>query len=287
MRVRVDEPRRDDLPGRIDARLARRVAEPTGQGSGATGIDGFADGSSIVTGCVARTTQEVITFGKGDPGQTGLKPFFSDRVFHARYNADGTLDPTFGDGGKVITDFSGLFDSIWDLAIQSDGKYVAAGQTERIVRVIEDPECGCPVSIARIDLAIARYNIDGSLDSGFGSDGKIAIQVTDPATDRPSTAQSVAIQRDGKIVAAGTGDGFGVVRLNEDGSVLIIARRHRTQDQNRRDAFERLADLVRHASVEPKTRHATKPTRASKERRLEHKKVRKKTKSLRGRVSWD
>ena len=76
-------------------------------------------------------------------------------------------------------------------------------------------------------------------------------------------------------------------RLNEDGSVLIIARRHRTQDQNRRDAFERLADLVRHASVEPKTRHATKPTRASKERRLEHKKVRKKTKSLRGRVSWD
>jgi ribosome-associated protein len=76
-------------------------------------------------------------------------------------------------------------------------------------------------------------------------------------------------------------------RLNEDGSVLIIARRHRTQDQNRRDAFERLADLVRRASVEPKARHATKPTRASKERRLEHKRVRKKTKNLRGRVSWD
>ncbi|HSC09161.1 MAG TPA: alternative ribosome rescue aminoacyl-tRNA hydrolase ArfB [Steroidobacteraceae bacterium] len=76
-------------------------------------------------------------------------------------------------------------------------------------------------------------------------------------------------------------------RLNDDGSVLIIARRHRTQDQNRRDAFERLADLVRRASIEPKTRHATRPTRASKERRLEHKRVRKKTKNLRGRVSWD
>jgi ribosome-associated protein len=69
--------------------------------------------------------------------------------------------------------------------------------------------------------------------------------------------------------------------------VLIIARRHRTQEQNRRDALERLADLVRRASIEPRTRHATKPTRASKERRLEHKRVRKKTKNLRGRVTWD
>jgi ribosome-associated protein len=76
-------------------------------------------------------------------------------------------------------------------------------------------------------------------------------------------------------------------RLNDDGSVLIIARRHRTQEQNRRDALERLADLVRRASIEPRTRHATKPTRASKERRLEHKRVRKKTKNLRGRVTWD
>jgi ribosome-associated protein len=76
-------------------------------------------------------------------------------------------------------------------------------------------------------------------------------------------------------------------RLNDDGSILIIARRHRTQDQNRRDALERLADLVRRASIEPKTRHATKPTRASKERRLEHKRVRKKTKHLRSKVNWD
>jgi ribosome-associated protein len=76
-------------------------------------------------------------------------------------------------------------------------------------------------------------------------------------------------------------------RLNDDGSVLIIARRHRTQEQNRRDAFERLADLVRRASIEPRTRRATRPTRAAKERRLEHKRGRKKIKSLRGRVSWD
>jgi ribosome-associated protein len=52
-------------------------------------------------------------------------------------------------------------------------------------------------------------------------------------------------------------------RLNDDGSVLIIARRHRTQEQNRRDALERLADLIRRASVVPKIRHATRPTRAA------------------------
>lgn len=76
-------------------------------------------------------------------------------------------------------------------------------------------------------------------------------------------------------------------RLNDDGSVLILARRHRTQEQNRRDAFERLADLVRRALEEPKPRHATRPTRASKERRLQSKKLRTGTKRLRRRVGWD
>ncbi len=76
-------------------------------------------------------------------------------------------------------------------------------------------------------------------------------------------------------------------RLNDDGSVLIIARRHRTQEQNRRDALERLAELIRRASIEPKARRVTKPTRAARERRLEGKRGRKKVKNLRGRVSWD
>jgi len=76
-------------------------------------------------------------------------------------------------------------------------------------------------------------------------------------------------------------------RLNEDGSLLIFARRHRSQDQNRRDALERLAELVRRALEEPKTRHATRPTRASRERRLERKKSRTDTKRLRSRIRWD
>lgn len=76
-------------------------------------------------------------------------------------------------------------------------------------------------------------------------------------------------------------------RLNEDGSILITARRHRTQEQNRRDALERLHELIGRALEEPKKRHATRPTRASRERRLQGKKVRTGTKKLRGRVRWE
>lgn len=72
-------------------------------------------------------------------------------------------------------------------------------------------------------------------------------------------------------------------RLNEDGSVLIIARRHRTQDQNRRDALERLSDLIERALIEPKARHATRPTRAAKERRLQSKRKHQRVKRLRAR----
>ncbi len=75
-------------------------------------------------------------------------------------------------------------------------------------------------------------------------------------------------------------------RLSEDGALLIIARNHRTQEGNRREALERLADLIRQALVPPKPRKATRPTRASKERRLDSKARRQRTK--RGRSgSWD
>jgi ribosome-associated protein len=76
-------------------------------------------------------------------------------------------------------------------------------------------------------------------------------------------------------------------RLTDDGAILIIARNHRSQDQNRREALERLADLIRRALVVPKVRKATKPTRASRERRLDHKTRQQKTKLRRGRVRWD
>jgi ribosome-associated protein len=76
-------------------------------------------------------------------------------------------------------------------------------------------------------------------------------------------------------------------RVTEDGALLIIARNHRTQEQNRREAFERLADLIHRALIPPKTRKATKPTRASQQRRLESKTRTRRTKVLRRKVGWD
>jgi ribosome-associated protein len=76
-------------------------------------------------------------------------------------------------------------------------------------------------------------------------------------------------------------------RLTDAGEVLITARSHRSQEQNRREAEDRLRDLVLRALVAPKKRVATKPSRASKERRLESKNRSQKTKRLRGRVRHD
>lgn len=76
-------------------------------------------------------------------------------------------------------------------------------------------------------------------------------------------------------------------RVTDDGALLIIARNHRTQEQNRREAFERLAELIRKALIEPKVRKPTRPTRASKERRLASKVRTQRTKALRGKVRWE
>jgi ribosome-associated protein len=75
-------------------------------------------------------------------------------------------------------------------------------------------------------------------------------------------------------------------RILDDGTILIAARSERSQEQNRREALERLAQLIRAALVEPKIRRKTKPTRASKERRIDSKKRRGLTKQGRG-VRWD
>jgi ribosome-associated protein len=70
-------------------------------------------------------------------------------------------------------------------------------------------------------------------------------------------------------------------RLTNDGVLVIIAQRHRTQERNRQDALDRLIELVRRAAVAPVPRRPTRPTRGSRERRLESKKRRSSIKGLR------
>ncbi|MDQ3748191.1 MAG: delta-60 repeat domain-containing protein [Acidobacteriota bacterium] len=121
----------------------------------------------------------------------------------ARLNSNGSLDSTFGNGGKVTTDFFGFSDSARAIIIQPDGKLVAAG------------EVGVAAGLA-LDFGLARYNSDGSLDMTFGSGGKVSTDFT----GIPDGARAVVLQADGKLVAAGDAGGIcGLARYNSNGSL--------------------------------------------------------------------
>ncbi|MBI5562646.1 MAG: hypothetical protein HY894_07345 [Deltaproteobacteria bacterium] len=117
------------------------------------------------------------------------------------YALDGGLDAAFGAGGRVATDIGASDDDARAIAIQSDGKIVAAGRT---------------LNGANYDLALIRYNADGALDASFGAGGVVTTGFGAYGT----VANAVAIQSDGKIVAAVgyTGD-FVLVRYNADGAL--------------------------------------------------------------------
>ena len=140
-------------------------------------------------------------------------PFTPHLFAVARYNRDGSLDPTFDGDGKVTTDFDAREDEAFAVAIQGDGKIIAAGSAF-------GPEAQ--------DFALARYNPDGSLDVTFGGDG----MVTSDFAGGNDRARAVAIQADGKIVVAGVAfsaaclpcdgpasDNFALARYNPDGSL--------------------------------------------------------------------
>jgi len=114
----------------------------------------------------------------------------------------GDLDPSFGSGGAVLTDF-GNESTAFALALQPDGKIVAAG-TYLV-----------PLSNAGRSFALARYNPDGSLDATFGSGGKVI-----SAFGNQADANALVVQADGKIVVVGLGNAdFGLARYNPDGSL--------------------------------------------------------------------
>src|SRR4026207_1851182 len=137
---------------------------------------------------------------------------FSDEDFAvARHNPDGTLDKTLGGGGKVQADFPGLAAVASSVVVQPDGKIVVAGGA-------------FPLFTFLGDFKVVRYNRNGSLDTSFG-DGGIVTTIF-PAG---SYAFDVALQADGKIIAAGTvfvdfnpGDSsdtdFALARYNPDGT---------------------------------------------------------------------
>jgi uncharacterized delta-60 repeat protein len=117
----------------------------------------------------------------------------------------GVLDPTFGTSG-LVSSTAGGFEAL-AVATESDGKVVVAGTAGVSQRGTSYPE-----------FAVARFNLDGTLDTSFGGTGEVTTILT--TLKRGGWARDVAIQPDGKIVAAGQAfSGFALVRYNADGTL--------------------------------------------------------------------
>jgi uncharacterized delta-60 repeat protein len=152
-------------------------------------VSGFGkgnDSSSAQAVVFQPANHKIVVVGRA-PGADGYQDFAL-----ARYNEDGSLDKTFGSGGKVLTDFQseqpGLrsSDTAYDVQLQADGKFVVVGRAD---------------GIAPNDFAVARYNANGSLDTTFAGDGKLL--AVSPSAAPTNFFESVALQSDGKIVAVG------------------------------------------------------------------------------------
>ena len=174
------------LPGTLDSTFGK---------AGKVTTTGF------VAGSIALQTDGKIVAAGGALGSNWGADFAL-----TRYNANGTVDTTFGTGGKVTTDFGSPHDGASSVAIQADGKIVAAGGSED--------------SNFIADFALARYNSNGTLDTSFGTGGKVVTGFGGVS----ASAYSIAIQRDGKIVLAGVvnangGEDFALARYNSNGTL--------------------------------------------------------------------
>ena len=160
----------------------------------------FANDFDSLTKVMLQSDGKILAVGFAT--QNGQRNFALTRV-----SSNGTLDNTFGNGGKVITDL-GNNSQIYDASLQADGKIVATG---------------CLTTNTGYNFLVARYLTNGNLDSTFGVNGLIN---TTSGSNPVNIFQSIVIQTDGKIIASGASasaswqnDTLVICRFNTDGSV--------------------------------------------------------------------
>jgi uncharacterized delta-60 repeat protein len=175
-------------------------------------VDGTLDKTFGVLGQVTSAIGNSTDFGRAIAIQADGKILVAGCSYNGamydfaivRYLPNGALDNTFSGDGKVTTSFGG-HSNINSIVVQSNGKIVVAGDYE---------------TPSGSDFALARYNSNGTLDVTFDGDGKVITMISGVGDD---VAQSVALQADGKIVAAGyfynISDSIAIVRYNTNGSL--------------------------------------------------------------------
>jgi uncharacterized delta-60 repeat protein len=191
----------------VTARVTLARYNPDGSadttfGSGGVVNVGFGDFGGALAGLAVNSSGQILVAGRGFRAGTG-----GDFAV-GRLNADGSLDTSFGQSGVAFADFGGE-ESVGGVALDGSGRIVVAGQSDRAV--------GRDVTT---HIAVARFNPDGSLDTTFGTGGKV-IGDLDTALD---AAVGVAIDASGRVVVAGNsfdpyeGDGQVVLCYNPDGT---------------------------------------------------------------------
>jgi uncharacterized delta-60 repeat protein len=165
-------------------------------GGDGTVLDTFDGGHRRTISAVRRQADgKVVVAGTQQVG-------FDFDFFVARYLADGSHDPSFGDGGVTVTDFAGRFDQADALLIQPDGRIVVGGQSE-----------GPTVNnVADDRFALARYTAAGRPDTTFDGDGRV---LTEIGARYNEGVRDLDLYAGDRIVATGFG---GVARYNPDGS---------------------------------------------------------------------
>jgi uncharacterized delta-60 repeat protein len=172
-------------------------------------------GDQLAIAVAIQPDQKIVAVGRFTdsttcPPNTDISYCYSD-IELARFNADGTIDTSFGQGkGFVTTDINGMSDSGGAVAIQTDGKIIVAGWTENGSN---------PNFTPHHSVAIVRYNADGSLDASFGNGGKVTSALS---ADR-AEGYDIAVQPDGKIIVAGKWNisfqtDFLLLRYNSNGT---------------------------------------------------------------------
>lgn len=191
----------------------------TGFGVNGTSVMHSSDYTAVGNALAVLPDGKILAAGYRIPYETMMKDFIVMRL-----NADGSLDQTFGSGGRVITDFLGSHDMVTGLLVQPDGKIVATG-------IVHNYPFG------QGNFGLARYNSDGTPDAAFGSNGKVITPIAYEVVQ--NNPIPVALQPDGKLVVAGgavrapgTSEGSGIndvapvwnemvaiARYNKDGSL--------------------------------------------------------------------
>ena len=181
-----------------------RVATPTGLDT-SFGVGGRVStpGGGDARAVVIRPDGGIIVVGRRDVGVNAHTQFGA-----AGYDAAGNLDPNFGTGGIATTPIGGADDGAFDAADDRDGGFVAVGRTDA-------------AGLINTDFAVARYTADGKPNPAFPAGGFVTTDVA----GRGDGANAVAVQPDGKIVAAGFAQtspidfDFALVRYNRDGTL--------------------------------------------------------------------